>query len=406
MGDCLHMATVDEAQACVRSIATTGPSESIALAGALGRVLAEPVQCDIDYPPFTKAMMDGYALRSADAQAGTELSIVGQVAAGSWREAKLSTGQAVQINTGAPLPPGADAVIRVEDTTVADDRVTLNAAVTAGKNVTERGKYVSAGDAVLKAGTRLGPVELGVAASAGAANVVVSRKPAVAIIGTGDELVDVSVKPTGGQIRNSNSPMMRALAEQAGGRCVDLGTVSDDVASLERAICKGLESDFLCLSGGISMGEFDFVPATLEKLGVRFLVRKVAMKPGKPTIIGVHESGCRVFALPGNPLSTFVAFWLFVRPVVNGFLGLADAGLNWVSAMTVETLPATTGRESFWPGKMGLGDDGVLTVRRHAWQGSGDLFGFAGANALIRRSPNQPELNIGERVQMLMLERF
>ncbi len=406
MDECLHMASVTEAVDVVRSIATPGSTESVPLSEALGRVLAETVRSDIDHPPFTKAMMDGYALRSEDGSAGRELSIVGQVAAGAWCDDDLLAGQAVQINTGAPLPPGADAVIRVEDTTVTGDRVKLNASVAAGKNVTIRGEYLASGETVLDSGRRLGPVELGVCASAGAARVVVRRRPTVSILGTGDELVDVSVKPSRGQIRNSNTPMMRALVEQAGGRCADHGTVSDDVGVLEDAIAGGLDSDFLCLSGGISMGAFDFVPAILEKLGVRFLVRKVSMKPGKPTIIGVHDSGCRVFALPGNPLSAFVAFWLFVRPAIDGFLGLGDGELRWVAARTPDVLPATGARENFWPGRLSLDGNGVLTVSRQAWQGSGDLFGFAGASALIRRSADQSESVPGDNVRVLMLERF
>ncbi len=388
------------------SMASRGPTETVSLDDAVGRVLAEPVLCDIDYPPFDKSMMDGFAVRSGDAADGATLSIVGQIAAGSWRSAALEANQAVQINTGAPLPPGADAVIPVEKTSVSGDALSLRASVNPEQHVTRRGAYVSAGDAVLGSGLRMGPVEIGVAATSGAASLTVVRRPTISIMGTGDELIDVSDRPKPGQIRNSNSPMMRALVRQAGGVCDDIGVVCDDRRAIDAAIERGLTSDFLCLSGGISMGAFDFVPDALRQAGVEFVVKKVAMKPGKPTIVGRHASGCLVFALPGNPLSTFVGFWLFVRPAIDQFLGLTGVGNRWIGAKLVAPLAATGPRECFWPATIGLGDDGGLCVEKQSWAGSGDLFGFAGADALIRQPANSGEIPAGHSVRVLQLERF
>ncbi len=411
----------------VQGHVATGGTESVRLGEAWGRVLAEPVVCDVDYPPFEKAMMDGYAVRAADvAGAGggavSTLRVVGQVAAGGGGIRRIEDGrrrtedgsplnvrEAIQINTGAPVPEGADAVVRVEDTKLSSDgaRVTVSAGVGVGKNIDRRAKYVSAGAVVLDAGTRLGAAEIGVAAAAGSEVVRVYERPRVAILVTGDELVEVSVRPTGAQIRNSNGPMLDALVRGAGAEVLDLGQVGDDQGLIEERIRRGLGADFLCISGGASMGAFDFVPEVLASCGVRSVFRKVAIKPGKPTLFGVSESGGGVFGLPGNPLAVFVVFRLLVRPAVEKRLGLGGRMAEVVSARLVSEggLPATKDRQSYWPARLEIdGDGGIprqsrgLRVERLCWRGSSDLFGFSGANGLIVRRAGSPGAEAGDMV--------
>jgi molybdopterin molybdotransferase len=407
MSEVLKMAEVDAAIDRVLAVVKPGPTVRIRLEDALGRVLAAPVVCDIDYPPFDKAMMDGYALRAADSAAGARLAVVAQIAAGQNSDCRLESGEAAQINTGAPMPSGADAVIPVEHTaTLSGEIVELTTAVPAGKHVDPRAKYVSAGQTVLDPGVRLGPVDIAVAASAGAVELTVYRRPRVAVLGTGEELVDVSAIPVAGQIRNSNSHMMCALVRSHGAEAIDLGVVGDDKKALAEAIERGLEADFLCTSGGISMGAFDFVPEVLEDLGVMFHVRKIAMKPGKPTIFGEGPSSNYVFALPGNPLSTFVAFKLLAEPALNAWEGCANPIRTTITVTALGDVPRTKDRRSYWPARLTADGAGTLLAERLAWHGSGDLFGFSGANALITQPPNAAACSSGDPVTVYPLERI
>lgn len=399
--------TLAQAQRILRDTVQPGPSHQVSLEYALGCVLAQNVLCDVDMPPFSRAMMDGYAVRAADvANPGARLECIGQIAAGVASTQRLEAGMAMQINTGAPLPPGADAVVPVEDTQLdeASRTVTVGGAYPTGKHITPRATYVRAHDRVLKAGMRIGPAQVAVAATAGAAEVTVYRRPSVAVLATGDELVHHSQKPTGAQIRNSNSPMLEALLRADGVRVISLGVATDNRETLHEKITAGLEHDCLCITGGVSMGQFDFVPEILNQCGVRFAFQKVAIRPGKPTAFGVTGSGKCVFALPGNPISAYVGYLLFVRPALAIIQGQRDVFPATIGA-TLDGNQAPTGnRDSFWPAKVTVGDSGNLIAQPLKWSGSGDPFGMAGANAFIVRPAQSPAADTGVGVQVMMLE--
>ncbi len=318
------MIELTEAQRIVLSHAKPLGTVDVPLGTALGLTVAVPVTCDIDYPPFDRSVMDGYAVRAADvASVPVELRVVGQIPAGSTPAESLGPGEAMQINTGAPIPSGADAVVRVESVELCADGagVSIRESVVAGKFITPRATYVSAGQTVLQPGTKITPLEIGAAAGAGATCLTVYRRPRVAILATGDELVDVNQQPTGAQIRNSNESLLAALVRSAEGEPLALGIARDDRAVLRERITAGLEADMLCLTGGVSMGAFDFVPEVLQACGVTPHFHKLPIKPGRPTLFGTSESGTLVFGLPGNPISAVVGFELLVRPALAGLSG-------------------------------------------------------------------------------------
>ncbi len=404
-----RLISVDEALGRVLEHVSPGASEAVPLRDALGRVLAQPLVCDLDYPPFDKAAMDGYAVRAediSDAAAGrcVTLKHVGAVGAGHESDVALRSGQAIQINTGAPVPQGADAVVRVEDTESEGDVVRVMSAVARGTNIVKRATYVSAGSVCLNTGQALGPGEIAVAAAAGAADIEVYGRPRVAVLVTGDELVDVSANPSGAQIRNSNGPMLESLIVRSGGMCTGVDVVGDDRDALAGVIRAGLVgADVLCLSGGISMGAFDFVPEMLASCGVRFVFRKVAIKPGKPTLFGVTDDGTCVFGLPGNPVSAFVAFRLFVHPALLRLQGLPMLGFDRMRARLNGTCKAARDRSSYTPVRVAADESGTLRATRIAWQGSGDPFGLVGANGLLVRRAGEAEACDGDDVLVLLL---
>ncbi|MCP4589880.1 MAG: molybdopterin molybdotransferase MoeA [bacterium] len=401
--------TVDKAREII--LAHTRPPHPIvvSLADALGRTLAKDVTCDLDYPPFDRAMMDGYAVRSADVS-GTPvtLQVIGQGAAGAPAASKVEAGQAVQINTGAPMPPGADAVVPVEHTEPSADgaAVSILKSEPPGRHRALRASSVSAGDVVLRSGSRVGPGQIGVAASAGACRLWVFPPPVVAVLATGDEIVDVARVPQGAQIRNSNSYVLEALIAQAGGDPRNLGNAVDDPAELEAKIRAGLAADVLCITGGISMGEFDYVPQVLRKCGVRFLVHKMRIKPGRPTIFGVSDGGTLVFGLPGNPVSAFVAFVLTTAPALAALQGRVDDGLRPVEATLKGTLKPAGDRQAYAPARVSADDDARLIAEALIWKGSSDPFGLASANGMTVQSSGEPGANNGDTVRVLLTDRL
>lgn len=400
------MLDLDEAQRLILSRVRPGAGVSIPLRDALGRVLAKGIECDIDDPPFDRSMMDGYAVRATDvADAPLVLHVVGQIPAGSEAQRALEPGEAMQINTGAPMPSGADAVVRVEHTEIIDNGagVRVLEGVSTGKFVTPRATNVRGGQTVLAAGTRLSPLEIGVAAAAGAAELLVYKSPRVAVLVTGDELVDVGQRPVAAQIRNSNEPMLTALIHDAGADPVSLGVVGDDKDELTHRIRAGLESDALCITGGVSMGAFDYVPEVLRECGVRVEFHKLTIKPGRPVLFGTTARGGLVFALPGNPISVLVCFELLVRPALGKMSGAGTVPPQPISARLHGSVSATTSRRSFRPGVARLGDDGQWTVEPLSWRGSGDVYGAATANALIMRAEHSAALSPQDMVSIYLL---
>lgn len=396
--------SLDEAQRIVRAhIASCLPVDRN-LASALGYTLARPVICDIDMPPFDRAMMDGFAVRAADVGAlPARLEVIGRVPAGSPAATGLGAGQAMQINTGAPIPSGADAVVKFEDTAWSADQraVTLHHAPKPGEHVGSRGEFVRAGAEVLPAGIRLGSAEVVVAATAGAAQVTVFELPRVAVLVTGDELVDAARQPAVGQIRDSNGPMLRALFAEEGIPTVDLGRACDDRDRLAACIERGLAQDVLCITGGISMGAFDFVPEVLERCGVRIHFRKMATKPGKPTLFGTLPSGALVFGLPGNPVSALIGYWTLVRPAVTAKQG-RDTWPQLSRAVLHGSTRATGDRQSFWPARIEIDEEARLCATALTWYGSGDPFGVRGAHGYIVRPPHAPAAGAGDLVEVLI----
>lgn len=402
------MIDVDEAREVLLRHVTPGPTTELPLSACLHRTVARAIRCDLDCPPFDRSVMDGYAVRSADvAHAPVTLRVAGQIAAGTSPDRPLGPGEAIQINTGAPIPPGADAVVRVEQTEgrAGGAEVLIQRAAEPGQFITPRAAYKAAGDVVLEAGQVFTPVNIGVAATAGASRVSVYVEPKVAVLVTGNELVDVNAVPTGAEIRNSNQYVLEALIRAAHATPVVLEPVRDDRAAIAERIEAGLRSDVLCITGGISMGAFDYVPEALEQCGARFHIRKMAIKPGRPTLFATTETGTLVFALPGNPMSAFVGFELLVRPALAARQGRRGVFPPLMRAKLRGSIAAPGDRRSYRPARAWVEEDGGWAVETLSWQGSGDALGTAGANALVMRPPESKEARSGDDVAIMLLDR-
>ena len=401
--------TVAAAIAILDAAAVAPRVVRVPLADAVGLWLAVDIVADRDHPPFDKAVMDGYAVRAADVvAAGVVLARVDTVAAGQVGTRPVGAGEAVAVMTGAPLPPGADAVVPVERTTRAGGRVTFASAARPGQAVAPRGSDVAGGGIVLPKGTRLGPTQLAVAASVGAAVVPVHARPTVAVLSTGDELVPVEQVPTGAQIRNSNGTMLVALLRRLGCDVRDLGVCRDDPAALRSALEEGLGGDALFVTGGMSMGERDHVPGLLVELGLVPRIAKLRVKPGKPFVFAVGERAGSdgavagaprmAFGLPGNPVSAFVCTVRLAARVLRRMAG-GPAGADVVDARLAAALPANGPREFYQPAVW----DGS-TVTPLSWKGSADLFTLARGNALVIRDEDAPAAAVGDAVRVLRLD--
>ncbi|MEX2175262.1 MAG: gephyrin-like molybdotransferase Glp [Pirellulaceae bacterium] len=358
------------------------PREVLA-AESLGCVLAQAIVSDIDSPPHDKSIVDGYALFAASAeQPGVELAILEEVTAGAVPTRTVELGSATRIMTGAPIPAGADAVVMVEQTELASDRVRiLQAPIRPGQNIIRRAASLVKGQTVLAAGKRLRGIEMGLLAEVGRTSIAVVPRPRLAVLATGNELVEPGQRPGPSQIRNSNGPLLQALAAEAGAVPVDLGIARDDPADLRVKIERGLAEDVLVLSGGVSAGVLDLVPQALAELGVEQVFHKVNLKPGKPLWFGVkrHDDGRQtlVFGLPGNPVSGLVCFELFVRSAIQALSGREPIGLPRVAAVLTCEHHQRGERPTYWPAL--LAGESVTPL---AWQGSGDLRTLSEANCL------------------------
>jgi molybdopterin molybdotransferase len=382
------------------------PAEEVALAESLGRVLAEDVATDRDLPPFDRAAMDGYALRAGDvAAAPVALEVVGEVRAGDWPDAVVGPGQAVRIMTGAPVPAGADAVQQVERTRPLDEfRVTVDAAVAPGTNVAPRGSEAKSGDTMLSAGRVIDAAAIAVLASAGKERVRVARRPLVAVLVTGDEIVDVAARPGPGQIRNSNGPAVAAQARLAGADVRLLGVAPDRQEAIVEALREGLDADVLVVSGGVSAGDYDLVEPALLDLGAAFLFTKVAIKPGAPLVFG-RLGRALVFGLPGNPVSAQATFDLFVRPVLLKMQGARVLSRPRVRVELLGTIRNRSGRKSHAPARVRF-EGGRLVARPLRSMGSGDLAAHARANALVVIDADREEAPAGDTAEALLLGNF
>lgn len=399
------MLEVDAAREIVLRHAAPPRPESVPLTPPpLGRVLAENVRADLDSPPFDKAMMDGFAVRAADCAGGAvELKLAGEIAAGTVEERPVKPGEAVGIYTGAPIPPGADAVVMKERTELLPgDRVRVNDPnLTPRKNILDRGREMRAGEVVLPAGTPIGPAALGLLAAVGRTTASTYPIPVVGVLATGNELVEADEVPGPGRIRNSNGSMLAALVARAGAVPKVLGIAPDDPERMRTTIRDALATaDVLLLAGGVSVGKFDLVPGVLERLGVQIHFHKVRMKPGKPLLFGTLRDRL-AFGLPGNPVSAFVCFELFVRPALQKLLGHAAPGPRTLKLPLSQPFAAENDRPTFHPAKLETGDG--CCVRGLPWFGSADLRGLLAADALLLLPPGEVRYDAGRDVDVMLI---
>ncbi len=367
---------------------------------ALGLTLAQEVKTDREYPPFDRSTRDGYAVRSKEAASGAQLRCAGEIKAGDTVMQSLAAGTCLQIMTGAAVPPGADAVVMIEQTSRKGDLVRFERAAQPGQNIVPRGSEAAAGQTILTPGMRLGYAELALAAQVGAVQLECACRPRVAILSTGDEIVLIDETPGPFQIRNSNSVSLAAQARIAGGEPVVLGNAADRIEDLGEKIERGLKEDALVLSGGVSMGKYDLVESALKAMGAEFFFDAVAIRPGKPAVFGMCQ-GKPVFGLPGNPVSTMVTFELFVAPAIDLLSGAAARPLPLVGARLAEALNEKSGLTHFLPARVEwLG--GLAEVKALKWQGSGDIAALTKANCFLVVPAGREKIEAGESVSVLL----
>ncbi|HET7440607.1 MAG TPA: gephyrin-like molybdotransferase Glp [Terriglobales bacterium] len=396
--------------------------ESVDLLQSVGRVLAEPLVADRDFPPFPRATRDGYALLSADLrQMPAWMKVIGEIKAGASPDqlpAKLNPGEAVAIMTGAPVPLGADAVVMVEYTSRTGNRVEITKDVCSGENIVPTGAEAHRGDILLKPGVRLDAAAIAIAASVGKGRVEVYRQTRVAILATGDELVDVGRRPGDNEIRNSNSYSLAAQVQSAGGRPELLPIAPDEPKRLRALIEKGLQADLLLLTGGVSMGKYDLVEQILAELKAEFFFTGAQIQPGRPVVFGRYRAressdGRRrkparhksdrptyLFGLPGNPVSTMVTFELFARPLLEALAGTTPRPLVFLHAKLKSEIKTKTGLKRFLPGIVS-GEFERTEVELIRWQGSGDLAATGRANCYVVVPPDRDRIPAGEWVAVL-----
>jgi molybdopterin molybdotransferase len=398
-----RVATYAEASRIVREhadrVAPSRPPHLVGLLSTLGMVLAEAVQADRDQPPFARSTRDGFACRAADLEGSAPVEVTGSLRAGDAATIEVDSGQAVEIMTGAPVPVGADCVVMVEHVEREADRLRLapGRSIASGENIVPMGAEARAGAVIVPAGTRLFPAQVAAAAACGAAYLSVFARPRVAIIATGDELVEVDQKPLPQQIRNSNSYSLAAQVVAAGAEPVRLPIARDERKHLEAIIHDGLESDLLLLSGGVSMGKYDLVEEVLLSLGAEFFFTGALIQPGKPIVFG--KLGERYFfGLPGNPVSTMVTFSLFVEPLLGALCGDGGRPPRFAQGALATDVHVKIGLTRFLPAR--LRSD--LTVEPVSWQGSGDLANTSRSNCFLVVPADRPLLAAGETVTILL----
>jgi molybdopterin molybdotransferase len=412
--------SVAEAIAIIDAQILSLPTLRVNLGDAHGLVLAADVVADRDYPPFNKSLMDGYAVRAADvAEGSVTLECIGEIAAGDEPGMDIQPGQAVAIMTGAPLPPHADAVVPVEMRQSLEQRpggasrVTLRGPANPARYISPRGQDCAAGAVVLRRGQKLGPAQLAVAASVGATRLNVYPRPRAAVLATGNEIIPPDGSPGPSQIRNSNSIMLVSLLRRLGCEVTDLGTVADEPDLIRQAISRGMhEHDVLFITGGMSMGEHDYVPRVLLELGFELKITKLRIKPGKPFVFGLQPKPPKppstptaaaqgkamgyVFGLPGNPLSGFACTLRLCARLLARLAG-EDPQQRLIQSALTSPLPANGPREFYQPAVL-RADHFVEPLE---WKGSGDVFTLAGANGLIVRPEHEPAMPAGSVVQVL-----
>jgi molybdopterin molybdotransferase len=397
------MLTFDQARrAIIREVGLHAPPwqfESVALSSSLGRILVREILADRSYPPFDRSIRDGFAVRASDVAPGAKLKCIGELKAGDTPQISVTPGTCVQIMTGAAIPAGADAVVMIEHTRTEGDTIVFNNAITAGQHIVKRGAEAAKGHPFVVRGARIGFAEIAAAAQVGAVELLVYRKPRVAILSTGDEVVPAETTPGDFQIRNSNAYSLAAQVSLTGGEPVVLTNAKDTEADLREKIAQGLREDMLILSGGVSAGKYDLVENVLRDLGADFHFDAVAIRPGKPTVFAICQNK-PVFGLPGNPVSTMVTFELFASLALNLLSGEELRPLAFLEARLGESLQEKTGLAHFLPAKLSW-PGGTPTVVPLRWQGSGDLAAVAQSDCFLYIQADRSRFECGESISVL-----
>lgn len=415
------MIDLPEAIARIEQAASPLTPRRMALLDACGRVLAAPVVSDVDSPPWDRAMMDGFAVRSDDFSAGStgsaevvELDVAVDLAAGDVTALTIARGACGRIMTGAPVPAGADAVVPVE--AAVDDTARVHAGgrvrlrddqFRAGQHIARQGAAFRHGQEVLAAGMTLGSAEIGLAAEAGATHVTAMPRVRVAILSTGSELVPPAAAPAFGQTRNSNGPMIAAAVQLLGAEPIPLGIAADRPEAIRAAVALGLAADVLVVSGGVSAGDLDLVPEIFRQCGVEKIFHKVRLKPGKPVWFGMFRregaAPTLVFGLPGNPASSLVCFELFARPAIAILAGLPREAwhLPRRSARLTGPTKAAADRPVYLPCRL-ASSNGELEATPLPWSGSSDLLGLAGAAGLMALPAGGRRYEAGEEIEVVL----
>jgi len=383
--------------------------ESTDLLSAAGRVLADPVLADRNLPPFPRSTRDGYAVRSEDvARTPATLEVIGEIKAGENPDkipARIGSGQSASIMTGAPVPDGANAVVMVEYTSQNGSRVEISRTVTPGENIVPRGAEARNGAVLVEKGERLNDAAIALAASAGRATLPVYKRPRVAVLTTGDEIVPIDSTPGPTQIRNSNSYSLAVQIRHAGGEPVLLGIAPDEPTQLRSMIQQGLKADLLLMTGGVSMGRYDLVEQVLAELKAEFIFTGAKIQPGRPVVFGRCAASSKprtyFFGLPGNPVSTMVTFELFARPMLEALAGMSPRKLRFVYAKLKSEIKVKPGLKRFLPAILS-GEFENSQVELVPWQGSGDIAATARANCYIVIPPDREVFATGEFVPILM----
>jgi molybdopterin molybdotransferase len=408
----------EDARRTVESQAAQIPApeiETVALLASANRILAEPLLADRNMPPFPRATRDGYALRSADlTRLPATLALIGEIKAGEHPEhvpTDVRIGQAVSIMTGAPVPNGADAVVMVEYSTRHNTHVEITRGVVRGENIVPLGAEARQGGLLIGRGIRLTAADIALAASVGKSQVTVYERPRVAVLTTGDEIVDVDFAPGPTQIRNSNSYSLAAQIQSAGGEPVLLGIAPDEPRALRGLVEKGLQSDLLLITGGVSMGRYDLVEPALAEIGAELFFTGAKIQPGRPVVFGKCAAARQgssprrpftyFFGLPGNPVSTMVTFELFARPMLEALSGRSPRKLTFLHARLKSDIRSKTGLTRFLPAVLS-GAFNSTTVELVPWQGSGDIAATARANCYIVIPPDREHIAAGEWAAVML----
>ena len=377
------MIPISEALKIIKNQVGKLSAEKVAIAQSCGRVLAEEICADMDLPPFNRSQMDGFAVKAKDTKnAPVKLRIVGESSAGTGFDTKIKTGEAVRIMTGARVPIGADAVQKVELTMESDGFITILEPTKLQQHIVNRANEITKGAKIFDKGEIITEQKIAILASFGYAQVKVAKKPNVTILATGSEIVEITEKPKQDQIRNSNSVMLKALAENYADVEV-LPIVKDDIQNLKSKIKTAIETcDVLIISGGVSVGDYDFTKPALRDLGAEIFFEKVSLKPGKPTVFAKLDDKL-IFGLPGNPVSVAVTFYLFVRTALLKMQNAGNCQLKQGYAVASAKIKGAKERDCFLPVQVETNADGKLVVESVCFSGSSNFIAFSNANALV-----------------------